>query len=136
MLCYSVIRAKTKASDGPRGLGRPRNLENKAPRGLERPRNAWKRSSKRWETRPPAARDKSRQRQFLAPSTKRKFVLRNSFVLGGSFENLLFSLGFLSFLIPDWRSSGVGALDSCVPGNENYSTDVGPNSFCLEFNWT
>ena len=35
--------------------------------------------------------------------------------------------------MPDWRSSGVGALDSCVPGNENYSTDVGPNSFCLEF---
>ena len=36
----------------------------------------------------------SRQRQFLAPNTKRKFVLRPSFVLRGSFENLLFSFGF------------------------------------------
>ena len=106
MLCYSVIRAKTKASDGPQ----------EASGGLETWKTRLREASKRLETLVETLGNKAsgsapRRRQFLAPNTKRKFVLRPSFVLRGSFENLLFSFVKLPNTgLAEWRSRGLGFL--------------------------
>ena len=107
MLCYSVIRAKTKAS------GRPRNLENKSPvlDNLKKPKEnkGFQRSRgvQSWA---------GVQIYVLCLAPKTVFVVTRA---AGGLVSQRFDERFQAFRgLSKRRSSGVGALDSCVPTDE------------------